>query len=101
MEDKDLQPLNDLWDTYTGALDNAVASGLVDDQELNESYVWPLDLDWSEWEQSDVKRYVHNRMTEIIERVQAVGGLDPNVVAGYIFRSVVVGMMWQQERIGR
>lgn len=101
MKEADLHPLNDIWEVYTTALDNAASNGMLDDAELNHDYVWPTDLDWSEWEQQDVRRYVHERMTEVVDHIKSQGGLDPSVVAGYIFRSVLCGMMWERERIGK
>lgn len=97
----DLHPLNDIWDVYTTALDNADSNGFLTDEGMSEPYIWPTDLDWSDWEQQDVKRYVSERMTEIVDRIRSQGGLDPNTVAGYIFRSVLCGMMWERERIGK
>lgn len=94
------QPLTTIWDHYTDSLDQATANGLVDDEEVSDNYVWPLDLKFGDWEQKDVQQYVHERMTEIVDRIKVQGGLDPNVIAGYIFRSVLCGMLWEKERIG-
>lgn len=73
----------------------------MDDDELSDQYVWPLALGFGDMEQSDVKRYVHERMTELVDRIKGQGGVDPNLIAGYIFRSVLCGMMWEAERIGK
>lgn len=101
MKNEDWQPLNQIWDTYTDSLDNAIANGFMDDDELSDSYVWPLALGFGDAETNDVKRYVHERMTEIVDRIKNQGGVDPNLIAGYIFRSVLCGMMWERERIGQ
>jgi hypothetical protein len=97
----DFQPLSDIWDVYTASLDEAVRQGFLDDDDLSENYVWPADLDIGEWEQKDVQKYVHERMVEIVERIKTQGGINPNIIAGYIFRSVICGMMFEMERIGR
>lgn len=99
MNDK-RQPLSDIWDIYTESLDRAISDGLLQDDEVSDHYVWPDDLNIGDWEQEDVKRYVHERMTEIIDKVKTHGSLDPNLIAGYMFRSVISGMLWERERIG-
>lgn len=96
----DWQPLTEIWDSFAESLSEAVQSGYIDDEEVAESYIWPNDLNFGEWEQKDVKRYVHERMTEIVEKIHNDRGLDPNLIAGYLFRSVLCGMMWEKERIG-
>jgi hypothetical protein len=95
------QPLSEIWDFYKDSIDDAADKGYLDDPELMEDYVWPYDLDIGSMEKDDVRKYVHERMTEIVERVKKDKGVDPNVIAGMIFRSVVCGMMWEKERIGR
>lgn len=97
----DFQPLSDIWQNYNDSLSSAIDQGYIDDPDTAEHFVWPSDLKFGEGEQDDVQRYVHERMTEIVDRVKSDRGVDPNVIAGYIFRSVVVGMMWERERIGR
>lgn len=97
----DWQPLTDIWETYNASLDEAVEQGYIDDPALAEDYVWPVDLFLGDKEQDDVKRYVQERMSEIVERVRTERGLDPNLVAAYLFRSIICGMMWERERIGR
>lgn len=100
MESKDWQPLNEIWNVYTDSLDNAIANGFMDDDNLSEQYVWPLALTFGENEQTDVKRFVHERMMELVDQIKNNGGVDPNLIAGYIFRSVLCGVMWQKERNG-
>lgn len=95
------QPLTEIWETYNDSLSNALDEGFIDDPSMADDYVWPMDLRIGDWEQDDVKRYVHERMTEIIDKVKSDRGLDPNLVAGYLFRSILCGMMWERERIGR
>jgi len=98
---EDFQPLSDIWDAYTQSLDEAVRQGFLDDDELSDQYVWPVDLDISEWEQKDVQKYVHERMVEIVDRIKQQGGINPNIIAGYIFRSIICGMMFELDRIGK
>lgn len=101
MENEHNQPLSDIWDIYDESLEQAIDNNLLADDEVAEGYVWPSDLHFGDWEQEDVKRYVHERMTEITDRIKVRGGIDPNLIAGYIFRSVISGMLWQAERRGR
>ncbi len=101
MGDMAFQPLTDIWSTYNESLDVAVDRGLIDDPELAEDYVWPVDLGLYDSEQDDIKQYIQERMSEVMERTQSERGLDPNLVAAYLFRSVICGMLWEHERIGR
>jgi hypothetical protein len=98
------QPLTDIWDLYDKSMATAVESGLLDGDEedvaLAEQYVWPVDLHIGDWEQEDVQKYVNERMTEIVGKIKNHGGLSPNLIAAYLFRSVMCGMLWERERIG-
>lgn len=100
-KDDERQPLSDIWGIYSESIESAINEGLIEDSELADDYIWPRDLNFADWESDDVKRYVHERMTEIVDRIKDQGGLDPNLMAGYIFRSVLCGMMWERERIGK
>jgi len=95
------QPLTDIYDTYSASLSTAIDEGFIDDPDTAENYIWPSELRMHELEQEDVKKYVADRMTEIIERVKREKGFNPNYLAGFIFRSVMCGMMWERERYGR
>jgi hypothetical protein len=94
------QPLSNIWELYSDSLDEALDKGYISDDDLSDEYIWPADLKFGRWEQEDVKKYVHERMTELVENVKNRGGVDPNFVASYIFRSVLCGMLWEKERIG-
>lgn len=100
MDEFKKQPLSDIWDIYTESLDQAISNGLLQDRELSDDYIWPHDLGLGDWEQEDVKKYVHERLSEIVEKIKGNGAIDPNLVAGYIFRSVISGMLWEKARIG-
>lgn len=93
-------PLNDIWKAYDDSLESAIAEGFIQDDDISDQYVWPVDLDLAEDEQSDVKVYVHERMQEIFERIKMDKGLDPNVLANVVFRSIICGLMWQKQRLG-
>jgi hypothetical protein len=101
MDTNNQHPLNDIWEIYSESLDVAVTQGLLGDSELGDGYVWPPDLDFKDWEQEDVKRYVAERLQEIVESIKNKGGVDPHMLQGYLFRSVLCGMMWEKERVGR
>lgn len=93
-------PLQDIWEAYAESLDTAIEEGFIQDEDISDQYIWPMDLNVASTEQDDVKIYVHERMQEIFERIKNDRGLDPNVLANVIFRSILCGMMWQKERIG-
>lgn len=100
MPEEKFQPLSDIWASYSEALDEAVTEGYIEDEDLAERYVWPADLEFGDAEIADVKKYVHERTTEIVDRVRDDGGIDPNFLASYIFRTILCGVMWQKERRG-
>jgi hypothetical protein len=95
------QPLTEIYDEYSASLETAIQDGLLEDEEVAEDFIWPGALHIHSSEQDEVKRYVSERMTEIIERVKRDQGFDPNLIAGYIFRSVMCGMMWERDRYGK
>lgn len=97
----DNHPLTDIWDTYNESLSTAINEGFIDDPDTAEGFVWPHDLNFQDYEREDIKHYVHDRMTEIISSIKKSNGVDPNVIAGYIFRSVISGLLWEADRIGR
>jgi hypothetical protein len=93
-------PLNHIWELYADSLAQAVDDGYLSDDDLADEYVWPADLNFGKFEQDDVRKYVFERVEEIVDNVKNKGGMDTNLVAGYIFRSVLCGMLWERERIG-
>lgn len=95
------QPLTDIWDNYHEVLSEADKAGLMDDPADAEDFVWPYDLAIGEEERDDIRQFVTHRMTEIVETIQRSKGVDPNLIAGYVFRSLLSGMMWERERIGK
>jgi hypothetical protein len=98
--DNDFHPLSDIWDEYQKSLDFAARTGVLDDPELSDAYAWPQDLRLNQLEQDDIKRYVQERTAEVINRIQKERGLDPNLVAAYIFRSIICALMLAAERRG-
>lgn len=94
------QPLSDIWTLYSQSLEEAIKAGYMTNDELSDQYIWPVDLKLAETEQGEIKAYVHTRMEEINEQIKKDNGLDPNVLANVIFRSMICGLLWQKERLG-
>ena len=95
------QPLSNLWDIYNESLDIAIERDYISNPEMAEGYVWPHDLKLSESEKEDIQSYVHERLREIVDRLNEERTFNPHMVASYIFRSVIVGMLLSYERKGR
>jgi hypothetical protein len=93
-------PLQDIWEAYGESLDTAIQEGFIHDDDVSDQYIWPIDLNVADTEQNDVKMYVHERMQEIFQCIKHDHGLDPNILANMIFRSIICAMMWEKERIG-
>lgn len=97
----DFQPLTDIYNVYSESIEAALKEGFINDPDLAEDYVWPFDLKIGDLERDDIRQYVNDRMVEIVERIHKDRGIDPNILAGTIFRSIISGMMFELERIGK
>ena len=95
------EPLSDIWDGYVATLAAADEAGQLNDQETAEEILWPPDLYISEAEKDDVRRYISGRMGELEAKIRADRGVDLNNIAVYLFRTLMCGMKWEAERIGR
>lgn len=91
----DWQPLNDLWDNYSQKLDS------IREVELAEDIVWPSELFMGEGEKDDVKTFVTNRIEEMIDVAQRNEGINIQWIGGFLFKSLVAGMLWERERVGK
>ena len=95
------QPLTDHWESYKSKLEEAEAEGLLDDPTEAQSIIYPDELFLGEGEKDDVRDFITERLNELFQHYQHTEGkFDPNVVGTYIFRSIILGMMWERERIG-
>lgn len=98
---KQWQPLTDIWNNYHNSLEEASELGFLDTPEDAEGVVWPYQLMLGEEEKDDVRSFLNDRIIEIQNDVKANQGLNMNMLVAVIFRSVLSGMVWERERIGR
>lgn len=89
------QPLTDLWEKYSDTLDG------IETAEIAEEVVWPAELFMGNSEKEDVKNFVSERIEEMIEQAKAGGGINLQYIGGFLFKSLVTGMMWERERVGK
>lgn len=89
------QPLNDLWDGYSTKLDAVREADLADD------IVWPNDLYMGDAEKEDVKAFVSERIEEMIAEAQRQQGINIQWIGGFLFKSLITGMLWERERVGK
>jgi hypothetical protein len=89
------QPLTNIWDDYSEKLDS------IEEADLAEEIVYPNGLFMGEGEKDDVKTFVTERMQEMYEHAQKTGGVNLQWVSGFLFKSLITGMMWERERVGR
>lgn len=95
------EPLTSHWEVYKGQLENALARGLFDDPVAAQDILYPSDLYLGEDEKNDLRTFVGERLTEIHEKYKEEGEeFNANLIGTYIFRSIILGMMWENERIG-
>lgn len=91
----DWTPLNNIWDSYSSKLDE------IEEAELAEDIVWPRTLFMGEGEKEDVKLFVSQRIEEMVEEAQRNQGINIQWIGGFLFKSLVAGMMWERERVGK
>lgn len=90
-------PMSDIWDEYSFSLTSSIETGDLNDQSIAEIYVWPRDLELTKTEREDIKRFVHERLSEIIEKHPNMQ-IDYAIIASYIFRSLMCGMMFSMQK---
>lgn len=88
-------PLNNIYDDYSMKLDE------IEEAELAEDVVWPRQLFMGEGEKEDVKLFVTQRIEEMIQEAQRNQGINIQWIGGYLFKSLVSGMLWERERVGK
>lgn len=91
-------PLTDHWNKYQERLEAADEEGLLDDPEIAQEIIWPDDLFLGEGEKDDLRDFVSNRLEELLANFD--GDFNPNLIGTYLFRSLLLGMLWERERIG-
>lgn len=96
------QPLSDHWDEYQSNLESALADGLMDDPLDAQIIIYPDELFLGEGEKEDIRSFVTERLNEVYQSfMQNEEHFDPNVFGTYLFRSILIGMVWERERIGK
>jgi hypothetical protein len=95
------EPLTDHWREYQTLLEDAMAKGLFEDPADAQEVLYPKDLNMGEGEKDDLRAFVSARLNEVYHDYKERGEeFNPNLVGTYIFRAVILGMMWENERIG-
>lgn len=88
-------PLNDIWDEYSEKLDS------VEESDMAQDLVWPRQLFLGEGEKGDVHNFVAERVKEMVEQAQRERGINLQWIGGLMFKSLVAGMLWERERVGK
>lgn len=88
-------PLVDIWEDYSEKLDE------VKEADLAEDKVWPRDLFMGDMEKESVKEFLTERIEEMVNEAQRQQGVNLHWIGGYLFKSLVTGMLWERERVGR
>ena len=90
-------PLTEIWGEYTYSLEKTIETGDIDDPIVQEIFIWPRQLELTESEKEDIKRHIHERMAEIQQRHAGIP-LDVQQIAGFIFKSLMAGMMLEKQK---
>ena len=91
----DWQPLQDIWDDYSEKLDEIESAEIADEE------MWPYQLFMGMNEKEDVKQFVTDRISEMVSYAQNTGGINLQWIGGFVFKSLVAGMLWERERVGK
>jgi hypothetical protein len=97
----DWTPLQDHWDEYEAHLESALEDGLLDDPTAAQELLYPPVLHLGEGEKDDVREFVSERLSELFTVYQNQGTFNIDLIGTYIFRAILMGMEWENERIGR
>jgi len=95
------QPLQDHWDEYQAHLESALEDGLMDDPIDAQEILYPSDLHMGEGEKEGLREFVAERVNELYSEFSRRDEFNTNLVGTYIFRAILMGMAWENERIGR
>ena len=94
-------PLTDHWNKYQAHLEKANDAGLFDDPIDAQEILYPAKLHLGEGEKEDIRSFITDRLNELYYAYMTQGEeFNPSLLGTYIFRSILLGMMWEQERIG-
>ena len=53
-----------------------------------------------EGELEDAKQFISERTQEMIQVIRYYKAVPPEMLSSYVLRSLIAGMLWQQDRIG-
>jgi hypothetical protein len=95
------QPLTEHWHSYQNHLEEAMEDGLFDDPLDAQEILYPDELFMGEGEKDDVRQFITDRLNELYHSYRLEGEeFNPNLIGTYLFRAVLMGMVWERERIG-
>jgi hypothetical protein len=89
------EPLTNIWDEYTIQLDS------VQEAELTEDIVYPPVLFMGDEEKQDIQKFVMDRVEEMTEEARARNGVNLQWIGAFLFKSLITGMVWERERVGK
>lgn len=93
-------PLEDQWRSYFDQLIEANDAGLLDDEESADEYGYPEALTLGDTEKTELGDFAFRRTAELNEIFNHFG-LQEKAIGSYLMNAVLVGMLWERERIGR
>lgn len=94
-------PLEDEYAVYRRQLEELAIEGLLQDPEDAKRLGYPKKLTLSDAEKDHLAVFVKNRLDQAFEIFNAQGGVHPAVLGQLFLDSILAGMMWEYERIGR
>ena len=73
---------------------------MFDKYDTAQEIIWPWDLYLAESEKEDINDFLLELTHEVV-RASKNKGLTPKIIASYIFKTLITGMQWERDRIGR
>jgi len=95
------QPLQDHWDEYQAHLESALEEGQLDDPIEAQEIIFPSELHFGEDEKDNIREFVGERVNELYSEFSRREEFNINLIGTYLFRAILMGMAWEDERIGR
>lgn len=96
---EDWTPLLDHWDRHEKHIAEVTARAQEDDSAEVQEIIWPSELYFGEEEKEEVQRFINLRLNELMN-ISQHQPVTVEHIGGYLYRTLLAGLLWEKERIG-